>query len=201
MSARDAALAARLEALRGPLDEEGREAVLDLLSDYALAEGATATSRFAAADMRLRDEVRDMCAADRCQQYGRNWMCPPAVGSLDEWRAKLAPYTRGLMIQFTCQLEDSFDFEAMEEGSQRIKGLFNRMVRLGCRPPLLQPLTAGTCQLCKQCSYPDAPCRHPQLAYPSLEAVGILVTQLCESAGLPYYYGENTLTYSGAILV
>ena len=41
-------------------------------------------SRFAAVEMsalEFRQEVRDMCAADRCLSYGRNWSCPPACGT------------------------------------------------------------------------------------------------------------------------
>ena len=29
-------------------------------------------------------QVREMCAADRCHNYGRCWTCPPACGTLEE---------------------------------------------------------------------------------------------------------------------
>jgi len=35
----------------------------------------------------------------------------------------------------------------------------------------------------------------------SMEAMGLLVSEVCEAAGLPYYYGPNTLTYTGAVLL
>ena len=34
--------------------------------------------------LRARNEVRDMCRADKCSQYGKNWRCPPACGSIEE---------------------------------------------------------------------------------------------------------------------
>ncbi len=29
-------------------------------------------------------EVRQMCAADRCRSFNRNWSCPPGCGTLEE---------------------------------------------------------------------------------------------------------------------
>ena len=33
--------------------------------------------------------VRDMCAADTCGAYGKNWTCPPHCGTLEECAQKL----------------------------------------------------------------------------------------------------------------
>lgn len=30
-----------------------------------------------------REDVRDMCAADKCGAYGKNWTCPPACGTVE----------------------------------------------------------------------------------------------------------------------
>lgn len=179
----------------------GLEALIADIRAFAETGGATATAVFDVADIELREEVRAMCAADRCQRYGKNWMCPPHIGGLPEWRERIDQYSHGILIQRTCQLEDSFDYEAMEEGQRILKGLFNDFVGEGARPPGMLLLTCGSCTLCTSCGCPDTPCRFPDRAYPSLEAIGILVTDLCKSAGLPYYYGENTLTWSGGILV
>ncbi|MDI9498948.1 MAG: DUF2284 domain-containing protein [Bacillota bacterium] len=179
----------------------GLEALIAAIRTYAEAGGATATAVFDVADIELREEVRAMCAADRCHSYGKNWMCPPHIGDLATWRGRIDQYSHGILIQRTCQLEDSFDYEAMAEGQRILKGLFNNFVDEGACPPGMLLLTCGTCTLCSSCGCPDIPCRFPDRAYPSLEAIGILVTDLCRTAGLPYYYGENTLTWSGGILV
>ena len=62
------------------------------------------------------------------------------------------------------------------------------------------PLTAGSCSLCKTCTYPNEPCRYPELAIPSLESIGLLVSDVCKLAGLPYNNGPLTITFSSAIL-
>ncbi|MDR0593549.1 MAG: DUF2284 domain-containing protein [Bifidobacteriaceae bacterium] len=33
-----------------------------------------------AATLAPKPEVYEMCAANRCGQFGKNWMCPPALG-------------------------------------------------------------------------------------------------------------------------
>ena len=40
-----------------------------------------------------RQDVRDMCAADKCGAYGKNWTCPPhcALGLGDAGSAKPVP--------------------------------------------------------------------------------------------------------------
>ena len=66
--------------------------------------------------------------------------------------------------------------------------------------PNCLPLTAGSCTICRSCTYPDKPCRFPNKMLSSMEAYGLLVSAVCEASGLPYYYGPGTLTYSACIL-
>lgn len=63
-------------------------------------------------------EVRQMCAADRCRSFNRNWSCPPGCGTLEEIAERVKPYTRGILVQSIGQLEDEFDVETMMETEQ-----------------------------------------------------------------------------------
>ena len=62
-------------------------------------------------------------------------------------------------------------------------------------------MSSGACSVCPACTYPDAPCRFPHLAIPSMEAYGLVVSQVCQDSGLPYYYGPRTITYTACVLV
>ena len=42
----------------------------------------------------FRPEVREMCRADRCRSYGRNWCCPPACPSLEDMARRMARLRR-----------------------------------------------------------------------------------------------------------
>ena len=147
-------------------------------------------------------EVRDMCSADRCHKYGKSWTCPPGCGTLEEAAAKASRYRRGVLLQTTAQLEDDFDIETMQQAEADQKHSFDRFVeQLREEYPDCLPMATGGCTLCAQCTYPDAPCRFPRKAIPSMEAYGLLVSKVCDKSGLPYYYGPRTLTYTGCVLI
>ena len=156
---------------------------------------------FDPAGLRALPEVRDMCASNRCRRYGHSWSCPPACGSLEETQERMQRYSRGVLVQTTAELEDDFDAEHMAEAERRHKANFLTMARqMRLQVPDCLPLSAGSCTLCRSCSYPDRPCRFPAKMLSSMEAYGLLVSEVCTMAGLKYYYGPKTLTYSSCIL-
>ena len=146
--------------------------------------------------------VREMCAADRCNNYGRCWTCPPGCGTLEEIAQKAYRYRRGILLQSTGILEDDFDIDTMLETERLHKKRFLSLVELiRQKYPQCLPMSSGACSICESCTYPDAPCRFPHLAIPSMEAYGLLVSQVCQDSDLPYYYGPKTLTYTACILI
>lgn len=146
--------------------------------------------------------VREMCAADRCRSYGRRWSCPPGCGTLEEIAAKAAAYRRGILLQSTGQMEDDFDVETMFDTERLHKERFHAFAaRVREAHPRCLPMAAGACSICPECTYPDAPCRFPHLAVPSMEAYGLVVSKVCEDSGLPYYYGPRTITYTSCVLI
>lgn len=154
------------------------------------------------AELRFLPEVRDMCAAGRCQMYGKSWSCPPHCGSLEEISAKAAKYSRGVLVQCTGQMEDDFDFECMMDTEAELKEKFKLfLARIRECYPNCYPMAAGTCNVCKECTCPDEPCRFPDKAIPSMEASGLVVSDICEKSGLPYYYGPQTITYTSCVLI
>ena len=58
--------------------------------------------------------VREMCAADRCGQYGKNWACPPGCGSLTQAEAEIRRCRSGILVQTTGPLADEFDYQGMQ---------------------------------------------------------------------------------------
>lgn len=155
-----------------------------------------------AAKLRALPEVREMCAAGRCRRYDRSWSCPPACGSIEETAVRMQSYSRGILVQTTAKLEDDFDFETMNRAQEEHKARFLRLARQArVLFPDCLPLTAGSCTLCRCCTYPDKPCRFPGKMLSSMEAYGLLVSDVCKEAGIPYYYGPGTLTYSSCILI
>jgi predicted metal-binding protein len=63
---------------------------------------------------------------------------------------------------------------------------------------------AGSCRLCAECVTPDSvePCRYPFQARPSMEAMGIDVTQTAVNAGMPFDTPpKERVVFNGLILV
>lgn len=146
--------------------------------------------------------VRDMCAADKCRNYGRCWTCPPHCGTLEEIAEKAAPFHRGILVQSTGRMEDDYDVETMMETEELQKNRFLRLVEEVRKVyPHCLPMSAGGCTVCPKCACPDEPCRFPHLAIPSMEAYGLVVSKVCEDSGLKYYYGPQTITFTSCILI
>lgn len=154
------------------------------------------------AALRFRQEVRDMCAAGRCRAYGKCWTCPPYCGTPEDFTARVSGYGRGVLVQTTGVLEDDFDLEGMTAAEALHRERFRKFVRRVREVyPACFPMGAGACTLCDECTCPDAPCRFPELAVSSMEACGLVVSDVCRDSGLGYYYGPGTITYTACVLI
>ena len=152
------------------------------------------------ATIELKEEVRQMCR--NCGAYDTRWSCPPGCGSLEECRERIGAYKQGILVQTTGQLEDPFDGEGMMETEATHKENFAKLYELLRQQyPGMLALGAGGCRLCKSCAYPDAPCRFPEKMVSSMEANGMVVTEVCRANGLQYNYGPNTITYTSCFLL
>ena len=170
----------------------------------ALSLGAYKASVIPTAAIELDAAFRRMCEANACGVYGKCWMCPPDVGGIDELMASVASYDYALVYQTVSALEDSYDFEGMQEAKKQhyklsaaLRTVFDQqgihtVLHLGC----------GGCGVCDVCAKRSGePCRFPHLALPSLEAYGVNVSQLAKKADMRYVNGQNTVTYFGAVLI
>jgi predicted metal-binding protein len=145
-------------------------------------------------------EVRRICEGNVCRLYGTTWACPPAVGTVEECRQRCLAYPCALVFSARYPLEDSFDCEGMAAGHAGFKALCDRLHRLAAGEyPQTLLLSNEGCRRCGSCSYPDGPCRLPDVLFPSIEGYGIRVKELADAAGIAYNNGKNTVTYFGAL--
>lgn len=177
--------------------------VIAALRETALALGAKRAEPVSVGDIRTDNSFRALCESNACGNYGRNYMCPPAVGAIDELILRLCRYKTALVYQTVGELEDSYDFDGMMEAGRQHNGLgqhlWDMTDELGVSA---LHLGAGGCRLCGICAMQTGePCRHPTRAMPSMEAYGIDVTALAALAGMPYVNGQNTVTYFGVVLI
>lgn len=153
--------------------------------------------------VRFDRSFRAMCESNACGNYNQCWMCPPNAGDIDELIREGQSYDWILVYQTVGQLEDSYDFEGMMEAAHRHNLLARKLTkRFESLPfPRKLHLGAGGCHMCQVCAKrTNEPCRHPELAMPSLEVYGINVSELAKASGMRYINGQDTVTYFGALL-
>lgn len=150
--------------------------------------------------LEAKPAVRDMCAADKCHAYNRNWTCPPACGSLEECQKKMQSYEKGILLQTVGRMSKAIDTKVYRETEERHMEQFYAFAEeIRKEHPQALCLGAGGCRICKQCAYPSA-CRFPEKACSSMEAYGLFVTQVCRDNGVPYYHGPKTIAYTACVL-
>ena len=150
--------------------------------------------------LEAREDVRAMCAADKCGAYGKNWTCPPAIGTVAECQERMGRYQRGILLQTVGRMQKDIDSKCYRETERRHLENFRTLAEeIRTEYPAALCLGAGGCRVCKVCAYPEA-CRFPDKAVSSMEGYGLFVTQVCRDAGARYHHGEKTITYTACVL-
>ncbi|MDR0469661.1 MAG: DUF2284 domain-containing protein [Peptococcaceae bacterium] len=177
------------------------------MSDYVIFEdifqsaGVTEYGVVDPKDVEFTEEVRKYCEDNKCRKYGTTWACPPAVGTVDECRARAQSFSRMIVFSVKYDISDSFDFEGMKRGMMAFKSVADSVDDgMKALPGSCLILGNEGCGKCGECTYPDAPCRFPDKVHGSIEGYGIFVNKLAAQAGIRYNNGPDTITYFGAVL-
>lgn len=177
---------------------------IDNLVSLARSLGVAHSAIIAVEDIKFNEDFRKQCEQNTCGSYNKNWMCPPFVGSVNELKDRVLKFKKGLLFQNVYQLEDSYDYEGMQQGTENhtkvLRQILDNIRNTGVFKECL-PLSIGPCTFCGRCSFLDGQeCRFPEEAISSVEASGIDVTALVKSYGIPYNNGKDTVSYVGLIL-
>lgn len=176
------------EAVHKKIEE--RLAGLPVLQ-YAWLDGSALT---------FSERVREICRRE-CPRYGTSWACPPGVGTVAECRAVCAEYDGAFVFTTAAEVRDIEDMQetlATRRGHEEITGQIREIFR-DCGFETLA-LSGDSCARCRDCAYPDGPCRHPDSMIPCIEGYGIVVPLLAEKAGIEFDNGSNIVTWFGLIL-
>ena len=150
--------------------------------------------------LEAREDVRAMCAADKCGAYGKNHTCPPYCGTLAQCEETMHRYSRGILLQTVGNMEKDIDTKAYRRTEERHLAQLRKLWELLRKHhPEALCLGSGGCRICKTCAWPE-PCRFPEKACASMEGYGLFVTQVCRDNGLAYHHGRRTVTYTACIL-
>ena len=166
---------------------------------YAVEEGFADAAVVNTEDIIFDPSFRPYCEENLCGQYGVNYTCPPACGTVEEMKARVLSYKRGLLLQTIWQISDFSDAAAIKHAKTAHNAaqlrLLKRLRASGCEG---FPIGASGCALCSPCAYKEnKPCNFPEFKYSCMSAYCIFVKKLADKAGISYDCGEGLLAFFG----
>lgn len=155
---------------------------------------------FETQELTFTSRVRLVCETD-CPRYGASWACPPAVGTVEECRERCLSYPHALLISTMSEVEDLADVEetlATRGPHEEITRQVNALLRE--QGAETYPLSTESCAICEACTYPKAPCCHPEQMFPCVESHGILILDMAERLGFDFQPGGNLVSWFSLLL-
>ena len=146
-------------------------------------------------EIEFHQRIRTICE-NECPRYNTSWSCPPAVGTVEECRAKVLEYSDCFIFSTIAEVDDITNFEAAlktrmehERVTQQVVEIFRKHFGK------VQALSTESCEICEKCAWPDGPCRHPELMYPCVESFAIVVSNVAEKHNMSFDNGANVITW------
>lgn len=146
-------------------------------------------------ELTFTERVRVICEVE-CPRYNKSWACPPAVGDVSECIARCKGYPNFLMISTITEVSDIANIDetlATRPDHEAVTREVQQMLLEETNEVYV--LSTESCAVCKDCAWPDAPCRHKDKMFPCVESHGILVTDLAERRGMDFMVGTNLVTW------
>ena len=151
------------------------------------------------AELEFSERFRRVCEQE-CTMYSQTWACPPAVGTVEECRARCLSYPHALYLTTLTEVSDIANLEETLATRAPHEAITREALAI-LKPHVkdVMALSTEACAICEHCAYPGAPCRHPELMFPCVESHGIIVTALAEKEGIEFY-GGNLVTWFSLLL-
>ena len=150
-------------------------------------------------DLVFSEQVRYICRTE-CPRYGKSWSCPPATGTVEQCRERCLSFEDVFVFTTVAEVGDI----ANMDDTLPTRRAHEEVMRALCREIAEEAgeilgLSTDSCDFCGTCTYPDAPCRHPQIMHPCIESYGILVTDAAEKADIDFFSDSQTVTWFSMI--
>ncbi len=179
------------------------------LEEKALEAGLTRARLVWTEDIIYDLRSRIKCRLNTCHNYGTNFQCPPNLAEIETYIEMNRRYKLALLVQSQTDCESKVYDEAMEELMRRQSlNLLKTLVGLertcfGLGFPYALASAGGSCKVCSPCKarLGEKACAHPELARPSMEAMGIDITATCNRAGYPSDFLPGRLLLTGILYV
>jgi len=174
------------------------------LQSEAIQLGATKAKVIPLSSIVIDERVRLKCLIPLCDKYNQNLMCPPNLPSVEEFRRSLKKYSKALYVQLAFEKKGKVSKTEIRRYGLRLHKIIHELERkaLSLGYPLAAGLIGGSCKLCRKCVGPAGLCKHPLMARPSMEGMGIDVIRTAKNIELPFdFSSQNRLFWNGLLLI
>ncbi|MDY1591458.1 MAG: DUF2284 domain-containing protein [Methanofastidiosum sp.] len=149
------------------------------------------------------ERIRGYCYQDLCGNYGKHYMCPPFIGTVEEIKSRLGGYNKAILVRYTEEFDATRDKMKVKRSKidfhKKILELENFLSQKGIES---WGLVGGSCSFCIECkAITNRSCKHPHKARPSLESLGIDVQKLLDNFGLDNKFYPDKIVWTGCILI
>jgi len=178
--------------------------ILKQLQNDAIQLGATAAKLIPISSVVIDERVRLKCLVPLCGKYSQNLMCPPNLPRVEEFRRVIKKYSSALFVQLAYEKRGAVSKAVARRNGLRLHHIIHELERKAFSSgfPLAAGLIGGSCKLCRKCVGPGNPCRHPLMARPSMEGLGIDVIQTAKKIGFPFDFSSgHSLFWNGLVLI
>lgn len=149
------------------------------------------------------ERIRKYCYQNLCGHYGKHYMCPPFIGTIEEIKDKLGRYNKAILVRYTQKINVKGDIKKVEKTKVDFHMKILKIEKyLEEKNIVSWGLIGGNCSLCFECkAINNIPCKHPKKARPSLESLGIDVQKLLDNFGLDNKFYLDKVVWTGCILI
>jgi len=178
--------------------------IIEQLRHEAVRLGATKAKVIPASSIVIDERVRLKCLIPLCDKYNQNLMCPPNLPSVEEFRKSVQRYSKALFVQLVLKKKRKISKAEIRSYGLRLHKIIHQLERMALFSdyPLAAGLIGGSCKLCRKCVGSARPCRHPLMARPSIEGMGVDVIKTAKKIGLPFdFSSQERLFWNGLLLI
>ena len=175
----------------------------DLIAS-AKSLGATDACLIPSAEIEIKDELALICKDPGCPNFGQSYSCPPYVQGPEHIRELINQLPLALVVRIIVPASSLLNWERVDIGRilhEIVANLEDGALRSGSTHAYA--FAGDSCKnlFCSnhlncQRIYQNGPCRHPDLARPSMSGFGVDVYQMIQSCG--WKTNLNDGEYEGA---
>ena len=123
--------------------------------------------------------VQEQCKS--CKRYGKKATCPPYVNSMEYYEDLITHYNCGVIYYKKFKANKGWVTSGNNSSLEINRKIVSDRNKLLKRGLFAIAFGAGSCRLCKTCSFP---CRYPDKSLTPLEGIGVNVVATMKKLGV-----------------